>query len=185
MDMFEKVEKLREKADVSYEEAKAALEKADGDMLEALIILEKDGKTVYSSYSTSKDKNCKDKSRKSEKAGETCKKAKEAGEGFFERVKSLIKKSTENYLVIESKDERVAKIPILLALVIMIFAFYAAVIAILVSLFLGCKYSFEGKDDMSAANEACEKAEEIVADIIDAPETDKSEDSSTVENKED
>ena len=39
MDLFEKVEKLREKANVTYEEAKAALEKADGDLLDALATL--------------------------------------------------------------------------------------------------------------------------------------------------
>ena len=40
---LEQVEKLREKANVSYDEAKAALEAANGDMLEALINLEKQG----------------------------------------------------------------------------------------------------------------------------------------------
>lgn len=43
---LEQVEKLREKANVSYDEAKAALEAANGDMLEALINLEKQGKVV-------------------------------------------------------------------------------------------------------------------------------------------
>ncbi len=40
---LEQVEKLRERADVSYDEAKAALEEANGDLLEALITLEKKG----------------------------------------------------------------------------------------------------------------------------------------------
>ena len=55
MDNFEKVEKLVEKAGVTYEEAKKALEKADGDLLDAMIILEREGKTEaprQSSYST-------------------------------------------------------------------------------------------------------------------------------------
>ena len=38
---FEKVQKLREYANISYEEAKKALEEANGDMLEAVINLEK------------------------------------------------------------------------------------------------------------------------------------------------
>ena len=37
---FEQVQKLREYANISYEEAKKALEEANGDMLEAVINLE-------------------------------------------------------------------------------------------------------------------------------------------------
>ena len=45
MDMMEKVDKLRERANVSYEEAKEALEKSNGDILDAMILLEREGKT--------------------------------------------------------------------------------------------------------------------------------------------
>lgn len=41
---LELVERLREKADVSYEEAKAALEEAGGSLLDALILLERRGR---------------------------------------------------------------------------------------------------------------------------------------------
>ncbi|MDY5103377.1 MAG: UBA/TS-N domain protein, partial [Agathobacter sp.] len=41
MDNFEKVEKLKERANVTYEEAKQALEACDWDILEAMIYLEK------------------------------------------------------------------------------------------------------------------------------------------------
>ena len=46
MDNLEKVEKLRERANVSYEEAKAALEQSDWDLLDAMVKLEKSGKTA-------------------------------------------------------------------------------------------------------------------------------------------
>ena len=41
MTEFEKVEKLRERANVSYEEAKEALLASEGDLLDAMIYLEK------------------------------------------------------------------------------------------------------------------------------------------------
>lgn len=41
---LEQVEKLRERADVSYEEAKQTLEQCGGDLLDALILLERRGK---------------------------------------------------------------------------------------------------------------------------------------------
>ena len=37
MEQLEKVEKLRERADVSYEEAKEALEDCDWDLLDAMV----------------------------------------------------------------------------------------------------------------------------------------------------
>jgi hypothetical protein len=51
---IEQVEKLMERTDISYAEAKTALEAADGDILEAIIALEKAGKTANQtgSYST-------------------------------------------------------------------------------------------------------------------------------------
>ncbi|MDE6420210.1 MAG: UBA/TS-N domain protein, partial [Lachnospiraceae bacterium] len=45
MENYEKVEKLRERANVSYEEAKEALENNNWDILDAMIALEKSGKT--------------------------------------------------------------------------------------------------------------------------------------------
>ena len=189
MDMFEKVEKLKEKADVTYEEARDALQKADGDILEALILLEKEGKAKKpgNSYSTeydrSEEKNKKegDKSEKGKHKGKAC--------GFIEKTKELFRKSITNYLVIKSKEDTKAKIPILAAVVILIFAWHISVVAIIVSLFFGCRYSFEGEDDMESANKACDtvcdKAEEIVADIVEVPSKDvTSEEESTEETKE-
>ena len=56
MDKLEKVERLREHANVTYEEAKAALEQANDDLLDAMVILEKQGKVgapEAKTYSTS------------------------------------------------------------------------------------------------------------------------------------
>ena len=41
MNDFEKVELLRQKANVTYEEAKDALKACNGDMLDAMVYLEK------------------------------------------------------------------------------------------------------------------------------------------------
>ena len=46
---LEQVEKLKTHANVSYEEAKAALESSKGDLLEAMIYLEKQGKVASNS----------------------------------------------------------------------------------------------------------------------------------------
>lgn len=46
MTTLEQVEKLRAMANVSYDEAKAALDATNGDLLEAIILLEKQGKVA-------------------------------------------------------------------------------------------------------------------------------------------
>ena len=53
MTNFEMVETLREKANVTYEEARDALEAANWDLLDAMLLLEKEGKVPESSASFS------------------------------------------------------------------------------------------------------------------------------------
>ena len=50
MATLEMVEKLRERADVTFDEAKTALDQSDNDLLEALIYLEKNGKATPPNY---------------------------------------------------------------------------------------------------------------------------------------
>ena len=56
MDHYEMVENLRTKANVTYEEAKAALEASDWDMLDALVLLESEGKVNGAPEFTTKEK---------------------------------------------------------------------------------------------------------------------------------
>lgn len=169
MDMFEKVEKLRQAANVSYEEAKAALEKANGDILDAMIILEREGKVKRpntESYST-RYEDLKQPLERYKDCEEKKSSTKDDGSTFWEKVKRLFKKSTVNYLLIEKNGEILVKIPILAAILILIFSWYVTLIAMLVSLFFGCKYSFVGEDEakMKAANDVCNKAEDVAETV--------------------
>ena len=49
---LEKVDQLRDRAGVSFSEAVAALEKADGDVVKALLFLEEQGESLTGAYST-------------------------------------------------------------------------------------------------------------------------------------
>ncbi len=95
MDTFEKVEKLREKANVTFEEAKAALEEANGDLLDAMILLERQGKADArrESYSTKDDAELMvvDERETSEQ---------KHGNGVTDELKVLRHKSCENCFVI-------------------------------------------------------------------------------------
>lgn len=161
MDTFEKVEKLREKANVTFEEAKAALDEANGDLLDAMILLEKQGKaeTKKETYST-KEENTEvlvvDQPEKQEK---------KRGNAFTDKVKALWHKSCENYFVIEREDQVMLNLPIWVFIIILIFSWHVTLIAMIVALFFGCRYSFKGVDEMKAANSVCEKASEAAEKV--------------------
>ena len=88
MEQLEKVEKLRERANVSYEEAKEALEASDWDLLDAMVYLEKKGKVKSPSretYTTNYEEqsqyvSVKDKVQEQEETG---------NESFFKKAGHL------------------------------------------------------------------------------------------------
>ncbi|MBQ9890933.1 MAG: hypothetical protein IJM39_05925 [Firmicutes bacterium] len=166
MDKFEKVEKLVQKAGVSYEDAKRALEQADGDLLDAMIILEKEGKAEapqQSTFSTAYEEQTQyvsvatqvENDRRSYDKDEQRRERRE-------RFKAGVKKATHflssNYLLIKRNGELVVKLPLWAVLLIFIIAWHISIIALIVSLFFGVTYSFKGEADMSAANDAMGKA---------------------------
>ncbi len=157
MDTFEKVEKLREKANVTFEEAKAALDEANGDLLDAMILLEKQGKaeTRAESFSTKKEATDLIVVDQPESRDE-----KKRGNAFTDKLKALWHKSCENYFVIEKDEEPIVNIPIWAFILILIFTWHVTLILMVIALFFGCKYSFQGPDKMKMANNVCEKASE-------------------------
>ena len=163
MESFEKVEKLRQRANVSYEEAKAALEASGWDLLDAMIYLEKEGKTVNNEKyvpsivvgeeeSKSKDGCCKNK--------KSC-----DGEKFKEFCKSSWKKGNENFFVVTHKNDTIIKIPVWAMILILIFTFHITLPVMLVSLFFGVRYAFKGEADFEAVNKAMDKAGEYADSV--------------------
>ncbi len=154
MENFEKVEKLREKANVSFEEAKAALEEANWDLLDAMIALEKQGKAEErkETYSTKDDAELMvvDEPEKKEKRGNA----------FTDKVKALWHKSCENNFVVERNDDVIVNIPIWAFILILAFTWHITLVVMVVALFFGCKYSFRGADEMKLANNVCDKVSE-------------------------
>ena len=166
MTNFEKVEKLVQKANVSYEEAKAALDKAEGDLLDAVILLEKEGKTQaprQSSFSTEYEQQTQyvsvastveDDRRNYEKDAQR----KERGEKFKGGVRNILNFLTKNYLLISRRGDLLVKLPLWAVVLIFIAAWHISIVAVIVSLFFGVTYSFKGEADMTAANDVMGKA---------------------------
>lgn len=173
MDKLEKVERLRERANVSYEEASQALDEANGDLLDALVILEKQGKTKspeQSTYSTSYEEQkdyvpVKDQLIVAEKAA---KEERPRGK-FVEAIKKFFRILRDNSLIVSRHKKEFVRLPLwLLALVLLITGLWKlAIVVIIISLFFQFRYSFGGKDQLSEANEFMDKASDAAEHIKD------------------
>ncbi len=118
------IEKLRERADVSYEEAKAALEKFDGDIVEALIYLEQQNKMK--------------------------KPPKDICKGFMAKAKKILKTCNQTRLVISKYNGIVLNISLTIAILFTIIVPPLAIIALLAALLTGHRIRVEkpGGDEM-------------------------------------
>ncbi|MCI6012450.1 MAG: UBA/TS-N domain protein, partial [Firmicutes bacterium] len=116
MDVLEKAEKIREKTGVTYEEAKAALEAADGDILDALVYLERRGKIrepEVSVYTTEASEDTSEEFRQAARNFEDAEK-----ETFGDHVRRFLKwcgrmieKGCENFFIVEKKGEEMITMP--------------------------------------------------------------------------
>ena len=173
MDEFEKAERLRQCADVSYEEARDALKACGGDILDAMVYLERLGhRRNFGNASGPRPEG-----RADHRGADSCRGAGEyrrgtdsyRGAGEYRRetgyegptfLQSLgnllgtaIRKSMENYLVVSHEGVVKFRISIFaFAILLMIFS-AGLLIAMGVSLCFGVTYSFVGKDDLSRVNE--------------------------------
>ena len=131
---LELIDELRKRANVSYEDARDALEKCNGDMVEALIYLEKEKKI--------KPDNSKD---------------------FFDTVKSIITKGNNTNFIIQKKDKIILSFPVTIVVIITVFAPYIVIPGILLALVFGYRIKFQGKngDDMKV-NETLDKVSDSV-----------------------
>jgi hypothetical protein len=154
MATLESVEKLRQKANVTYEEAKAALDACGDDILEAMIYLERQGKVnppqnggYYSSRHQAepekKDMGGNNRSNDGSRSGETFSQL--AGR-FFRWCGKIIEKGNQNSFEVRREDQVVISVPVTILVLLLIFAFWVVIPLIIVGLFFGCRYFFKGPD---------------------------------------
>lgn len=169
MEKLEKVERLRERANVTYEEAREALEACEWDLLDAMVYLEKAGKTQapkQETYSTSYEEqpqftSVKDKVEEQEKEREDS--------GFIKKMGHLLKlfweKCVNNSFRVSRKGEEVIRVPLWALVLAFLLSWKLTLVALVAALFFGCRYSFEGKDDMEGANDAMEKVRKFTEKV--------------------
>lgn len=179
MATLEQVEKLRERANVSYDEAKAALDACDGDMLDALIYLEKQGRVstpgegdgYYSSEKTagegSKDMQATATGGKGYSGGSA------AGKRFTDVLKDigrfllkLIRKGNENYFEAYKDNDNKISLPVTVLVVLLVFMFWVTLPLLVIGLFFGFRYRFRGPDlGKQAVNDVMDSAADTVDSV--------------------
>lgn len=164
MDHLEMVEKLREKANVSYEEANAALEACDWDLLDALLMLESQGRlheieeAAYSTRTEQPEEKEKAKASKAKGSGVFAQ--------LFKGAANLIKKGNEVFVQVKKNGEIRLSLPLTVVVIALIFMFWWMLIAAGISMIFGYRYSIKGLSIDDSVNSAMDKAGEFVDNVV-------------------
>ena len=172
MTELEKVEKLREKADVSFADAKEALDATDGDILDALIYLENQGKAIVpagggffsaaSSPEPKKSNTAKNEAR-SEKKGESFS---DMMRRFGNFMLTLLRKGNRNFLDATKGDQPLFTIPVTAVALLLLLGFWISIPLFIGSLFCGVRYRFRGEDlGTDSVNRVLNNATDVVEEV--------------------
>lgn len=154
---LEMVERLKEKANVSYAQAKEALEYSGGNLLDALIYLEEKGAIPRDegAYFSTKGETpppppqadalpaqlpAGDGKTKSARPLRT---KKDGGRRFFNTLRRWL---IDNELEVWRRDQPVTALPVLILVLLLCCAFWVTVSVLVLGLFLGFRYRFSGPD---------------------------------------
>ncbi|MCL2121334.1 MAG: DUF4342 domain-containing protein [Clostridiales bacterium] len=165
---LEQVEKLKERANVSYEDAKAALEISDGDLLEAVIYLEKQGKIrgpQMQAYNTQtggvhgghghhgREAIGEDPYRYDYQDANAYGSKQRKGPAFRQQMGrvwrkfcALIRKTNANQLVVTREGNILINMPVTLLIIAVVFFFWVTIPLLIIGLFCDCRYRFRGPD---------------------------------------
>ena len=154
---LELVERLKEKASVSYAQAKEALEYSGGNLLDALIYLEEKGaipreESAY--YSTKSEVPPPPPQAeplpaelpaggKKKKASKPPRAKKESGRNFFTTLRRWL---IDNELELWRHGQPITALPVLILLLLLCCAPWVTIPVLLLGLFTGFRYQFSGPD---------------------------------------
>ena len=121
------IEYLRQKANLTYEQAVALLDRNDGDIAKALVELERSGalggSAGQSAYTEPQDER--------------------RGRSFWDNLVDLFIKSLRIRLVIEKGNELIARLPVIYLIVGMFMAPHLALLSVVMMFLTGCRVHVE------------------------------------------
>lgn len=156
MEHIEMVERLHEKAGISYTDAKDALERSGWDMLEALVLLEREGKIDPLTASTSSADNGTSYEKVTATASRKESNFHEAMNGVREKLRKLFDDSLATDFVVKHQGKEIFRLQVLIALILCLCLWEPILIALVIGLICDCRYSFESRKNASGEKEAHE-----------------------------
>ena len=159
MNRFELIEKLRERADINYEEAEQLLSDTQDDLIAALIILEKQGRLKGMQQSGTGRMPGADDART--EAG--TKKSRRSVIGHaFRTFGNFIAHTTFH---MAHGENEILVLPTFVFALILLFFWQTLAPLMLISLFFKVHYYFDGTASTKAANDFIDQAEELATDF--------------------
>ena len=147
MDKIKLVDKLRTKANISYEEAKVALENNNWDILDAVVYLEKlgrVGKPSVSIFYTNEDKESytspDENNSKDEGRANGSEQSKNSFNGIFESIIKVMDTGNNTFIEIIKKGNILLRVPLTVLILLLIFALGMIIPLMIVALFFDIEF---------------------------------------------
>lgn len=152
MERFRLVDKLKDKANISYEEAKTILEENNWDILDSMIYLEEIGRVKKPSVSVFYTNDYKESYEErteivnitDNKKGEKSR-GKNNFEGIFETVCKYIDSCNNILIEIIRKNTVILRIPLTVVILLLLFTFWITIPLIIVGLFFDIEFYISAK----------------------------------------
>jgi hypothetical protein len=151
MESYKLIEKLKNETNISYEEAKIALEKSEWDILDAFLYLEEMEKIPKASvniYYTNEEKDNKNSREifinKNQNNTDNNEKKENKFEGLFVRVCKIIDTCNNIFFEMKKENKTFLRIPITVVILLLLFVFWLAIPLFILGLFLNIEFSISG-----------------------------------------
>lgn len=151
---MEQVERLREKSGATYEACRDALERTDGNLLDAVILLERAGysRTAGATFTTKPGEKATEAARmvlspeSGQRGGKKRSDWRDGAAEVWEAGKNLLRHAVENQFEVWRRGEMMTSMPVLILALLIILVFWISMPLLIIGLFLGCRYRFAGPD---------------------------------------
>ncbi|MDF2840855.1 MAG: ubiquitin-associated- protein [Clostridia bacterium] len=141
---LKQIDELRKRASVSYSDAKEALEECNGDMLDALVYLEKNNKGQYAKTANQKS-------------------------GFLDKLNELFRKGSNTRFIMHKQEKIILNISINIAVLITLITLpfiQITALGLLIALFTGHRFKVQGcSNDTDNINHALERVSNAADEI--------------------
>ena len=164
------VEKIREHASISVEEAKEVLERNSWDILDAMVELERAGKINGGVETSSRTREPEYEAVSPTVSGKEAERARRERnrQAFKEKVRNIVRVLIDNKIVIKNKEgELLLRLPVIVLIICAIAAIWLTVIVLAAGLIFGFRYSIEGKElGKKSVNDGINKVSDYTQNLV-------------------